>query len=1172
MFSGLGMINVLYVDDEAALLDVGKQFLELSGDMVVDTVTTARNALLKMSTGCYDAVISDYQMPETNGIDFLKLIRAKDEIIPFILFTGRGREEVVIEALNSGADFYIQKGGDPCSQFKELEHKVKEAVRRNRAEEALKLNEARLIKAQEIGGTGCWELNLDSSSSLLWGSVESFRMFGIPRSKECTVELSVIESCIQERKYVHQSLVDLIEKGTDYNLEYHIISSNGSPTRIVRSMAELIKDPSGRPFKVIGIIQDITERKRAEVGLRRLNQELMAIKKCNEAMIRDTTEPELVKDICDIVCDVAGYRMAWIGMAEHDEKNSLRPVAWSGLDRGYVACANVTWGEDVRGCGAMGTAIKTARTVVMRDMQNDPTMRPWREFLIDLGYRSMIAIPIIDSGIAFGAFGIYIDDPEGFSQDEIELLEEMTGDLAFGILGLRAKERQHEAEEALRKSEERFRTLFAEAPMAMSISLDGNIHQFNRRFLELFGGEDEENFKDRPLQILVAPREREKTLSLIAKQKPGELLEIKTVGLGRGGSEFSLYSMFTNVNFSDKQELLGFFSDTTELDHMQLMVIESEEKCRTFIERSPLAFLLSDPAGLILEVNHACCELIGYNTGEMIGRRLEELRPSEGKDAMKTKVPTLGSIDAQTVNCTLRRKNGQIIAVHIFLTTLPNGNIMAFIEDVTERLDYEERLKKNEEELRKSEHKFRTIFDRAALGIVTSDTEGRLVDFNQRFLEIIGYPREEITKKSFAEVTHPDDLTKNLELFASIKEGKIDGYDIEKRYVRKDGSVIWIHLFVSKLVDPYGHLEKGLIIIEDITERKLMSETLRESEEQFSKLVAAIPDFVIVTDMRGIIVLVNEVTLASSGYVASELVGRSLFSFIAPDDVGKALRNTEMMINGRLGPVEYQLTMKDGSRIVFEANGDVLRDPSGTPTGMVFVGRDLTERRQLETRLRDANRRLRVMDCITRHDTINKITALQGYIDLIKKGEVDLKDLDRLNRMDQIVGFLMDQVNVTEEYQKIGMGNPEWQSVTEVCNRAASLMHLDNVTLTIDVGKLEILADPLLHKVFYNLMDNSLRHGVRVDHITVTKDRYGDNMKIVLSDNGVGISQDDKMRLFKEGYGKVHGLGLFLSREILDITGIAIMETGKPGNGARFEMIVPKGSFRTQMDWPMTDA
>ena len=122
------MITLLLVDDETSLLDTGKIFLEKTGDIVVHTAPSAHAALSLMKSTDYDAIISDYQMPGMDGIELLKQVRRSGNTIPFILFTGRGREEVVIQALNEGADYYLQKGGDPKSQFAELSHKIRQAV------------------------------------------------------------------------------------------------------------------------------------------------------------------------------------------------------------------------------------------------------------------------------------------------------------------------------------------------------------------------------------------------------------------------------------------------------------------------------------------------------------------------------------------------------------------------------------------------------------------------------------------------------------------------------------------------------------------------------------------------------------------------------------------------------------------------------------------------------------------------------------------------------------------------------------------------------------------------------------------------------------------------------------------------------------------------------------
>jgi PAS domain S-box-containing protein len=137
------MISVLYVDDEEELLELGKLFLEKTGRFSVDTVTSAPEALRLLKSTSYDAIISDYQMPEMDGIEFLKAIRAEFPELPFIIFTGKGREDVVIEAFDNGADFYLQKGGNPTPQFLELEHKITAAVCRRHAERALQDSEMR---------------------------------------------------------------------------------------------------------------------------------------------------------------------------------------------------------------------------------------------------------------------------------------------------------------------------------------------------------------------------------------------------------------------------------------------------------------------------------------------------------------------------------------------------------------------------------------------------------------------------------------------------------------------------------------------------------------------------------------------------------------------------------------------------------------------------------------------------------------------------------------------------------------------------------------------------------------------------------------------------------------------------------------------------------------------
>ena len=195
---------------------------------------------------------------------------------------------------------------------------------------------------------------------------------------------------------------------------------------------------------------DITERKRAEAQLQRINQTQRALSKCNEALIRSTDESTLLQQICDIGVEEAGYRFCWIGWAEHDEAKSVRPVARSGFEAGYLDNLNITWADTDRGQGPTGTAIRTRQTVVADDIATDPKMIPWRAEALKRGYASSIAIPLLIDSAVFGALMIYAAEPNAFGPEEVSLLTELASDLAYGVAALRTKAERERAEEEIR--------------------------------------------------------------------------------------------------------------------------------------------------------------------------------------------------------------------------------------------------------------------------------------------------------------------------------------------------------------------------------------------------------------------------------------------------------------------------------------------------------------------------------------------------------------------------------------------------------------------------------------------------------------------------------------------------------------------------------------------------
>ncbi len=234
---------------------------------------------------------------------------------------------------------------------------------------------------------------------------------------------------------------------------------------------------------------ELTERKRAEEALHRLNRELRAISNCNQVLMRAEEEQTLLDDICRIVCDDAGYRMAWVGYAVSDDAKSIRPAALAGVEEGYLAKADITWADTERGRGPTGTAIRTGKTDCIQNFATDPRAIPWREMALQRGYHSSIALPLKDEGEnTFGALTIYSSEPEMFMPDEIRLLEELAGDLSFGIMVLRARIEREQAEEALREGEAFLNTLLNAIPIPVFYKdRDGRYLGFNRAYETFFG-------------------------------------------------------------------------------------------------------------------------------------------------------------------------------------------------------------------------------------------------------------------------------------------------------------------------------------------------------------------------------------------------------------------------------------------------------------------------------------------------------------------------------------------------------------------------------------------------------------------------------------------------------------------------------------------------------------
>jgi PAS domain S-box-containing protein len=288
-----------------------------------------------------------------------------------------------------------------------------------------------------------------------------------------------------------------------------------------------IYDTEGNIVGAGEIAYDVTERKRAEEELVRVDRELRAITECNKVIVRATDEQVLFDEVCRIMCDVVGYSMAWIGKVEHDKAKSVKPVAWGGREYGYLANAKITWADTELGRGPTGTAARIGKTDFCQDFVTETKAAPWREAALARGFRSSIAMPLFDNdGKVYGVLSLYAAEPNGFTPAEVQLLEELAGDLAFGISALHTRAEHQRAEEELRETRDYLDNLFnyANAPIIVW-NPEFEITRFNHAFERLTGRTADEVLGQK-LNILFPDDSREVSLSHIRDAMAGERWEV----------------------------------------------------------------------------------------------------------------------------------------------------------------------------------------------------------------------------------------------------------------------------------------------------------------------------------------------------------------------------------------------------------------------------------------------------------------------------------------------------------------------------------------------------------------------------------------------------------------------------------------------------------------------
>ena len=262
-------------------------------------------------------------------------------------------------------------------------------------------------------------------------------------------------------------------------------------------------DLHGSPSRIIGSIIDISSRKKDREARQKLNRALLAINNCNQVLLHAKKEAELLEGICRAIVAEGGYRMVWVGYAQHDQAKSVRPVAQAGFEEGYLETLGITWTDTERGQGPSGRAIRSGKPETTRNMLLDPRFKPWREEALKRGYASSLSLPLIADNAVFGTITMYSSLPDAFNTEEIKLLSSLAENLSYGITMLRALDARERAEEELRQSEQRYRNLFQNEHTVMMIfdPKDGKVIDANPAAVKFYGWSRDELLGMNVMQI-----------------------------------------------------------------------------------------------------------------------------------------------------------------------------------------------------------------------------------------------------------------------------------------------------------------------------------------------------------------------------------------------------------------------------------------------------------------------------------------------------------------------------------------------------------------------------------------------------------------------------------------------------------------------------------------------
>ncbi len=761
---------------------------------------------------------------------------------------------------------------------------------------------------------------------------------------------------------VLQGISERIDTGETYTFETRHWRKDGTafPVEVrVRSLWH-----SGRRLH-LALARDITERKRAEEALRRLNRELRALSNCNQALLRATDEQSLLEEICRIVCEEAGYRMAFVGYAEHDEAKSVRPVAWTGVEEGYLATVGITWADTERGRGPTGTAIRSGKACCVQDFATDPRLAPWREGLLQRGFCSGIALPLKDENDnAFGSLTIHCDRPDAFTPEEIRLLEELAGDMAFGIVTLRSRAARKQAEE-----EVALLTFAVNNVQESALLLDetGRFQYVNAEACRVLGYTRAELLRMGVPDIdPVFPAERWSNHWREIKAQGS--LNFESIHRTRDGRVFPVEVSANYFEYGGRSYNLALVRDITERKQAEERLRQSEAYLAESERLSHTGSWALDSAGeKYLYLSKEDYRIWGFDPQEGLPSREQvfgRIHP-EDRDRWKEKIED--SLRHKTDSSDEYRivlPDGTVKHIHTIRHAVRNsaGDFVRWVgttADITERKRAEEALRQSEAYLAEAQRLSHT-------GSWALDASTREYSYwSDEMFRIFGVdPNGGIPiRETMGRRIHPEDAGRATAGFEKSLREKVDTSD-EYRFVLPDGTIKHVQSIRHPVLNDAGDVVQLVGTFIDITERKAAEDALRRSGTYLAETQRLTHTGTFVTDSTTKPLYWSEELFRIFGFDPQHgLPTRDqALQRIHTEDRDPFKQAFDRAIHQKVdAEVEYRIVLPDGRVRHVHGIGHPVWNANGEVVEVVGTTVDVTERKRTEQALRESETRFRTL-------------------------------------------------------------------------------------------------------------------------------------------------------------------------------------------------------------------